>query len=327
MKKHFLLILISTLLIFTFCGPKEAKVKIKAGVVMKSGDVKVLARQEFLIVKSDVVSLWETSKKENIKGLEVIKEEIKMEVGYENKINTLQKELKNHQKLLSEQPAPNSPEVKKIADDLKVHLIESHSKRDAKESTFYIRRADGIEKGKTSLKLLKVIIADCEESYGRVIKIWKERERIKSKWLERLERLKEIKKLVSNLDDKTKIERDNLFRINKNMDDLKKELKTKSTERYKLLWSKAASYFQQKLKLELAYSFMTNLNGEASLTIKKGQYYVFAIAHVGQSNLIWNHSINIEEKSHYIELSNDNAYAIDNETIYFELLEALGGLK
>jgi len=123
MKKHFLLILISILLIFTFCGPKEAKVKIKAGVVMKSGDVKVLARQEFLIVKSDVVSLWETSKKENIKGLEVIKEEIRMEVGYENKINTLQKELKNHQKLLSEQPAPNSPEVKKIADDLKVHFI------------------------------------------------------------------------------------------------------------------------------------------------------------------------------------------------------------
>lgn len=61
MKKHFLLILISFLLIFTFCGPKESEVKIKAGVVMKSGDVKNVARQEFLIVKTDAVAIWNES--------------------------------------------------------------------------------------------------------------------------------------------------------------------------------------------------------------------------------------------------------------------------
>lgn len=54
MKKHFLLI-------FTFCGQKESEVKIKAGVVMKSGDVKNVARQEFLIVKTDAVAIWNES--------------------------------------------------------------------------------------------------------------------------------------------------------------------------------------------------------------------------------------------------------------------------
>ena len=63
----------------------------------------------------------------------------------------------------------------------------------------------------------------------------------------------------------------------------------------------------------------TDLNGEASFDLKKGQYFVFGIAQIADGSIIWNHPIKLSEREIHIELSNDNAYAINEESLSKEL--------
>jgi len=142
-----------------------------------------------------------------------------------------------------------------------------------------------------------------------------------------LEKLNQISKLIDNVEKETKGERNNIIKIGKEKDKLKKKLQSRINVQFGLLENNAINDFYVKLKEGFIKSFKTNLNGEASFTLSKGQYYLFGIAKVGQSNIIWNLPLNFENNDHYIELSNDNAFSIDDERLVVELLEALIGLK
>jgi len=326
MKKHFLLILISFLIIFTFCSPKEAEVKIKAGIVMKSGDVKNVARQEFLITNADVVDFWENSKKEHMKDFKLIEDIVKEEMDYESKMQHLDNKLNKYQRSLDQKIGPNSPQTTKMIDELKEHLQKSYI-LGLGDRTFFRTRKDRLEKGKTKIEEIGAIILECAEYYLRLIDLYISDNYLHKRLFEQMEKINAMLDVILKLTEETEIERTNISKLNQEKNNLKKELQSRANEQLELLKNKAIEYFQLKIRDDIIESFTTDLNGEALLTIKKGKYFLFGITQLGQSNIIWNLPVDIEEKEHYIEISNDNAYAIDSESLYFELLEALEGLK
>lgn len=347
MKKHFLLILISFLLIFTFCSPKEAEVKIKAGVVMASGDVKNVARQEFLITKTDLVEQWLISKKQYWKDFKLIEDEIKEEMDYDKKTSTLENDLNKYRKLISKKTNSGSPEVKKIHREL-TYILYMNIYTAKFLSTFpgmqekaeklgqlfedFQNKYDYETRYEPSYKKAKEWRDKCKIILEELIKrsspkiLYKDQKE-KDTWQSNLKKLKEINNLINNLEAKLKEYRANILKITNEINKLKEELRSRSDGQFELHKNKAINDFQIKLKGNIVKSFKTNLNGEASLTIKKREYFLFGITHVGQNNIIWNLPVNIEEKEHYFELSNDNAFAIDDVTLASELLEALEGFK
>lgn len=352
MKKYFLFVLISLLTIFVSCAPKKDSVRIKAGVIMKSGDIKNVARHDFLVTKADLIAILRTSKKEYIKDMKSIEKEIEAEMEYDNKTNNLQNELNKHQdgfdkqgKALSDMYIVSDKIAKEILDKLKDHVrrsIDIHGKYPTTEKRFFDIKLESLKFGTDNVRsydefrdsLEKVIIDPIEWFYKeRLEKIYRGLS-YENFMNNQIKELKEIRNSIDKLEPdvsaiNTKILelRNEINKLKNEMNNLRNELKSKINARFNLYENKAVNDFQARLKRVTTATFQTNLNGEASLTIEKGQYYIFGIAKVGQSTLIWNLSVNIEDKEHYFELSNDNAFAIDDVTLASELLEALEGFE
>lgn len=351
-KKHLLFVLISLLIIFVSCAPKKDNVRIKAGIIMKSGDIKNVARHDFLVTKADLIAILMTSKKEHIKDMKSIEKEIKAEMEYDNKINNLQNELTKHQdefdkqgKALSDMYIVNGKIAKEILDKLKDHIrrsIDIHGKYPTTEKRFFDIKLESLKYGMDNVRsydefrdsLKKVILDPIEWFYKeRLEKIYRglSYENFMNNQIKELKEIgNSIDKLepdVSAIDTKILELRNEINKLKNEINKLKNELKSKINARFSLYENKAVNDFQAKLKKASTETFKTNLNGEASLTIEKGQYYIFGIAQVVQSTVIWNLPVNIEDKEHYFELSNDNAFAIDDVTLASELLEALEGFE
>lgn len=347
MKKYFMFILIYLLIIFTSCVPKESNVKIKAGVIMQSGDIKNVARQDFFVTKADLIAILRTSKEDHIKDMKSIEEEIRAEMDYSNKINNLQNELDKHQyeldkqKVLSDMYGVDGKIRKEILDKLKEHIsrgIDYHSK-DPLEKNFLFIKLSSLKYGMDNLRSYDEFRDRLKEEIIGPIE-WFYKQQLEKKIYLAFDcegQIKELKEIRNSIDKpeldvsaiNTKILklRNEIKKLKDEIGKLKNELKLKINERFSFYENKAVNDFQARLKEALAETFQTNLNGEASLTIERGQYYIFGIAEVGQSKIIWNLPVNIEGKEHYFELSNDNAFTIDNDTLFFELSEALIGFR
>lgn len=326
MKKYLIVIFISFLAIFISCTPKESNIKIKAGVVMKSGDVKNVARQEFLIAKADLISLWETSKRKYMKDLKLIEEEIKLELDYDKKITSLENDIIKYQKSISKETKPNNPFILKVVDELITHVKSSISIEG--KDYYYKEIYDNLKKDKKDLESVKWAVELLEHIYGTIIKSRADRgTKYIDAYKNQLEELKEINKLIDDLETKISKSRAKTIEITGEKNKLKRELKLRMNKQFEFLKNRAINDFQIKLKENVVRSFQTNLNGEYSLTIKKGQYFLFGIAQVAQSKIIWNLPIAIEESEHYIELSNDNAISIDDDALVAEILGAFKRLE
>jgi len=328
MKNYLIFILISLSIIFTFCVPdvaKKANVKIKVGVLMRSGDVKNVARQDFLIIKLDLISLWDVSKKQYLEDCDLGEKEIRAEMEFDNKINNLESEIKKIKESLFVKIGPSSPNIIKIVDGLATHVnfIKDWWGDDFR-GQLYREVAVQLKPGKTTFKDAKKILNDCKKDHEIYIYgSWGKDPIIKKRWEKRLEKLNEINKLIEKLDKDSKRISSNIYKINEEKKKLEIELLVNISSRYGELRKIAIKRFQLNLKESLIKSFKTNLSGEASFTIEKGGYFLFCIAQIGQNNLIWNLPIEVKYKEHYFELSNDNAYSIDDDDLASELLEIL----
>jgi hypothetical protein len=73
--------------------------------------------------------------------------------------------------------------------------------------------------------------------------------------------------------------------------------------------------FLGKLKDSSLLVVKTDLNGEASVILPMGEYYIFGWAEIGENFIAWNYGVSIAEDEQYIELSNDNAYSFAREDV------------
>jgi len=347
MKKYFVFILICLLINCISYAAKESNVKIKAGIILKSGDIKIVARQDFLVTKADLIAILRTSKKNHIKDMKSIEEEIKAEMDYSNKINSLQNELDkyqdelNRQKVLSDMYGVDGKIRKEILDKLEKCIdrsIDYHSK-EPMEKNFLFIKLNSLKYGMDNARSYDEFRNKVKEEIIGPIE-WFYKQQLEKKisltfdYEDQIKELKEIRDLidkhepdVSAINAKILKLRNEIKKLKDEINMLKNELKSKIDERLIFYENKATNDFQVELKKASSKTFQTNLNGEASLIIERGQYYIFGMAEIGQNKIIWNFPVNIKEKEHYFELSNDNAFAINDDILFFELLEALKGFR
>lgn len=108
-----------TLFVFqAVCDPPKAIVKLKVGVIMGSGDVKPVARQEFIITSDDIVKLWFAAKAKNVQSTDSIETELRAEIGYEKKQAELQANITKKSIEGFVPPDPNDPEAWLIIRDV-----------------------------------------------------------------------------------------------------------------------------------------------------------------------------------------------------------------
>lgn len=237
-------------MLFISCAKKESNITVKVGVVMNSGDIKNVARQEFLITNTDVVSFWKESKK-------MIEKEIGAELDYENKMNNFEKEKNKYESIVAQKTARNNPQLSKMVDDLKVNI----NKRRKLIGTLRISFSDIeiLEMEKINYDEIKEIINKNDQIYKNKIKSFRSIESFHRDLIKQYEEFKKIKISISNLGEE---ERNNIYKITQGISELKKELDLKVRK-------KTIEQFQLKLKENLVQAFKTNLNGEASFTLEK----------------------------------------------------------
>lgn len=300
MRRYFLIIFSLSLMLFISCAKKESNITVKVGVVMNSGDIKNVARQEFLITHTDVVFFWKESKK-------MIEKEIGAELDYENKMNNFEKEKNKYESIVAQKTARNNPQLSKMVDDLKANINKRRKIIGRTRVSF--SDIEILEMKKTNYNEIKEIINKNDQIYKNYIKAFKSIESL-------YEEFKKIKISISNLGEE---ERNNIYKITQGISELKKDRDLKVRK-------KTIEQFQLKLKENLVQTFKTNLNGEASFTLEKKNYYIFGLVTVGINNIIWSLPLDVTEDTQYLELSNDNAYALSDESLFEELSEAIMGI-
>ena len=342
MRKSVFSILIILLMFSLSCGTKEstnleepattnepisteeATLTIKAGIVLQSGDVKDVARQEFLITKSDVMGLFKDSLDEHIMSSELTKKEAKDAIGYESKLNSLQNEISKYKGILAQKSTASRVVLDKVCDDLRANLNKSAQQSLSETDTFFKEQANEVRKGETTLDELNAIIEKCDDRYESKLKIWPTGNTHKT-WLSLQNEFKEAIKPISEIENQSKIEQNNIYKTNQKIKELDKELETKITEKVIQQRANAIESFQKKVLEAYVSAFKTNLSGEATLSLPKGKYFFFGLATIGINEIIWSLPITLEESEKYFELSNDNAYSISDEGLFQELLKAFAG--
>lgn len=341
MKKSLILLTVPLLLIPASCVTKKATLKIKAGIVTKSGDIKTVARQEFIITEIDILKAWANYKEERDKTRQILEEKIKLETDFNKKIEIIDIEQKRHLNSLSEKTGSNNPIVKQRAKKLAVHLrkiIDKPAYFPVKLSMISSTAMEKLKKENVSYQDTSDIIKELEESYWENINYRRDiissfhekydsyKIQITKEYLKEFEiLLADLQKIkeINSLDNEIRAEQEDISRYENDKKKLFQELEDKIENSFGTIKNELLSKFINKINDSLIEKSLTNLNGEAIIEIKKGIYFIFCNAHVGEEKMSWNMKMDIDKEYEYIELSNDNASHINNEIIEDDFFNAL----
>jgi hypothetical protein len=318
MKKQFSIILIVLLFsLFSFSSNAELNVKIKAGVVMKSGDVKNIARQDIYILKADVMAIWEKNTP-NIINRRIIETDVKKAADYDNKIAAYQSQIDKYQSLSYERTAKKE----KLLEDIRTQL-----KQNLKES-----RDLGNKWGVNDMfdKLLNYYLGDfdylkscMEEADKKYLDLLNRQitEEFNTTFRAQYEKFKKINEVMEKLEKENKTENQSskINEIIKERDSFKKDIEEKISKKeidarniFLYQRDERDKAFIGMLKQNIILVAKTNLNGEATIKVAKGQYYIFFVATIADNTIMWNSRTDIFSDNQYIELSNDNAYRLSS---------------
>jgi hypothetical protein len=300
MSKRTLMVLASMALVagtvttlVTCHGSKRLNVKIKVGVVLKSGDVKNVARQDFIISKADIIDLWESSKKNT---------------GYESKLNSLRESINEKNTLINQLRVDFQHQRETAANRFNEHLAKT-----SRESVPYFLVSDFGYLSDPRIKADDQGFRLLEKTYNELIKANPNpgtRQFLETKYAE----FREIKNsfvsppAAAELS-KAQHELDNLVIQQKAFIDFNED----APEIDRSYFEKAKNDFLLKCKEAFVSVFKTDLNGEANIRIPKGKYYIFCSSEIGLNHITWNYAANILKEGEYIELANDNAFSFDEE--------------
>ena len=331
MRKQFSYILMLLLSLIFSCtnkkeqtsNPKndiELNVKIKAGVVMKSGDVKNIARQDVFILKADVMAIWEEKTPNIIDRIDrrIIESDAKRSADYDTKIALYQSKIDNYRSLSSEK----TMKKEKLAEDIRTQL-----KQNLKDSIELGKKWGVQEIFNTLLNYymgdydyLKSCMEEADKKYLDLL-TRKITEEFNITFRAQYEKFKKINELIEILGKENKSE-DQSARINeiiKERDlfkkDIEEKIAKKEIEERNVIISQRDERdkaFMDMLKQNVVLVAKTNLNGEATIKVAKGQYYLFLVATIAENTIMWNYRTDISSDNQYIELSNDNAYRPDS---------------
>ena len=326
-RNLFILVLIATLV--NCNGPKPLNVKIKVGVVMKSGDVKNVARQDLIISKADIIDLWEASKKNNRWIPDLIRKDTQDELGYDAKINSFRESINEKNTLISQLRGDFQRQREILAQRLYEHLEKTFH-----ESLPYML-------GSYFVLFTNHLVGLDEEGLRAVEKTYNEliRDNVNpgtKQFLEtRYAEFKEIKNSIANAaavveTRKTQHELDDLLNEREKFIEY---FNNKVAEKSKSYFEKAKSEFFLKFREVFVSVSKTDLNGEANIRIPKGKYFIFCSSEIGLNHITWDYVTNVAKEGQYIELANDNAFSFKEEDttqllkVLYEALTKMGSIQ
>ena len=329
------------------CTSKEADVKIKVGVVMESGDIKVVARQNVVISKVDLMTVWNEAKKQNWKGVDLIERQIRLEMNYEEKKASLEREETSYQRTIDKLINHNNPAIDRLKFDLAVQVqtaIISGNLIDKRISEIF-----------EALDNRFHVTAE-KTSYREIIQftdlfLWTLKELIKASppvppedeipidnltarafatqrdtWKESLAEVNKIKSKLDGIASNLTPLKENVSRMNEEIKKLKEELDYKINLQFEASKSKALKEFQDQAAGTIVLKQKTNLNGEALIKIPKGTYHLFCIAELANKYIIWSLPIKVDRREQYFELSNDTAISDKDGVQFGEMAMAMEGI-
>jgi len=328
MKRNLISVLVILLILSVSCSKKESSITIKAGVVMKSGDVKDVARQEFLITKTDLIEAWKGIKEEVVGDMDLVREDIIAENDYTAQINSLENEIANLRKAIKELPTLNSEQFKKAKTEY-IKILNEYEEIDPENSTddySYPRHMEKVIENLEDMEDSKISVDRVLERFtGRY---WPIPDEQKEKYKKIQEKLKNnVSDLIDAIYWAMHESEAKLAKKTQEQEALSKEINKKVDEKYELQMKNAQDEFNNQLKDKIISSFKTNLEGQSAFTLRKGQYYIFGLAKIADNNIIWSLPFDVEKSEQDVELSNDNAHSISDDVLFIELSEALMKLQ
>jgi len=299
------ILFLSCLALIISCIHRSNEVKFRSGVVMQSGDVKQLARQDFFILKESVVSQWHKVLKVYPGADAVLAGSTAVPAITANpKYIALVEELDQKKKAYDETRKEYNSIVLsciEMADANRKHgqyealsvalwqqLSLSYSKyEDSKNgSKSFIRQSDLLE----DAKLYSEIQAVKRSAY----------------WQEQVAKARRIADRLGLVSKRLNEQKFDAGEIQRRIDSLRSSLAVE-------LVSSAKNEFYKAFVANTISTIKTNLDGEATVKINNGDYYIFGFAKIGTDNIIWDHAIKVDDDNKYFEIANDNALAISQK--------------
>jgi hypothetical protein len=330
-RNLFILVLIATLV--NCNGSKPLNVKIKVGVVMKSGDVKNVARQDLIISKADIIDLWETSKKNNRWAPDLIRKDTQDELGYDAKLNSFRESINEKSIPVNQLHANLQREREVLAQRLYEHIEKSFQEAPGSlgvSFSYLTNHSVGLDEAglKAVDNKYKQLIDDNANPWAEV------KQFLETRYAE----FKEIKgsydryvnALAAVNTGKEQHELDNLVKEQQEFIELANK---KVAERDKSYFEKAKADFLLNFKEVFASLNKTDLNGEANIRIPTGKYFIFCSSEIGLNHITWDYVTNVAKEGQYIELANDNAFSFKEEDttqllkVLYEALTKMGSIQ
>lgn len=317
MKRFPFVMLTTPIMLLIYCGKDEGRkpipninIKMKVGVVLKSGDVKNVARQDFIFSKVDIVSLWKAGKSSLDRQL--IEKELVDKMGYDAKISEYGTKIKSLQDA-----------EKRIADSANASMASVRKKlREHAEITYQKGLPLGVGNNFLGFRVEPLDIdrfrENITELYTKIIgsNISAEARQFLFARMVDLETIEDPR--VGGRNEERKVKSD-ILGLSAEREAYEQSFRQMVTNEYE---ARAKISYLGKLKESPLVVVKTDLNGEASVALQRGEYYIFGHAEIGENFIAWNYRVNITEDGQYIELSNDNAYSFSREDVS-ELLEFL----
>jgi hypothetical protein len=276
----------------------DLEVRIKSGVVMYYGDVKKVARQDFFVLKNSAVAQWK-----NVLELypdvdaAVVTAEDKATLNPNSELAVLARELEQQKNNYKEELKKTKQLIEACFDISKKNVnkgIEDNLNESLKQELRVLSNKFEDMKSGAGTALGKSDIKEVVDLYSNIFDVKKT-----SYWQSQLVQLRAISSQLDLILERAK-------EIEKKIESLKLNLVAKAKDNLQ----RAKEAFQSKFKENTITVAKTNLDGEASLRLKKGTYYIFGLAHIGDNFILWDYQIKVDEKNTYFEITNDNALAI-----------------
>ncbi|MCX6561801.1 MAG: hypothetical protein NTZ26_14965 [Candidatus Aminicenantes bacterium] len=322
-----------------------SKINLKVGVVMKSGDVKNVARQDFVVSKIDILTILPKTEASgnasyNFLQHQDIENNVKNQIDYDNKNRTLQSQiisLNNQINSLNERLSVLQNEKQAEIETL-LPALKQNMKLACDLSLQYGGGFTRFDEGNRSYAEIRSAIIEQEALYKKITSqdwqpgLKKEWAGLHTGFLGVLDSFRRIDAPLNSLRVEIEKKRASINSIKSEIEALKSDLAKRVSEisdkDKKQSAQEAASLeekrianlensfteFQKKFSESIITTFKTNLNGDAEIILPKGKYFVVGIAQIGLNEIFWNYSILIDKGPQKFELSNDNSTDISGDT-------------
>jgi hypothetical protein len=272
---------------------------------MQSRDVKKLVLQDFFILKESVISQWHKVLKEHPGADAVLAGSTAVpEITANPKFIALVEELDQKKKAYDEPRKEYNSIVLSCIEmagaNLKQGQYEGLNEAFRQELRLsYYKYEDSKNGSKSSIRQSDLL--EDAKLYGEI-----QASRRSAYWQEQVAKARRIADRLGLVSKRLNEQKFDAGEIQRRIDSLRSSLAVE-------LVSSAKNEFYKAFVANTISSIKTNLDGEATVKINNGDYYIFGFAKIGTDNIIWDHAIKVDDDNKYFEIANDNALAISQK--------------